>query len=125
MVVEIALIIYKEYLNDSKINTIHYSIPISSLYLLDSKEINEHEGLGPLHFYAVSTTDEDYENVSDFFKDSIEEEKNKAKRILINYNKFIKNKTKIIYSDTDSFFYTKNDIISGYDLKKIIYIHKK
>jgi len=30
-----ALIIYKEYIDD-KVNTIHYSVPITKLYLFDS-----------------------------------------------------------------------------------------
>jgi len=113
-----ALIIYKEYIDD-KVNTIHYSVPITKLYLFDSEIINTHEGLGPIHFYAVST------DPDDVLDDEIIEAQEVANKIVKKYNQFIKNRTKIIFSDTDSLFYTKDNVVNHYVVKKIIYIHKK
>jgi len=115
---DIALIIYKEYIND-KMNTIHYSLPITQLFLFDSVIINARQGLGPIHFYDVRA------EPGDILDDEIIGAQEVANKIVKKYNQFIKNRSKIIFSDTDSLFYTKDNIVNNYVVKKIIYIHKK
>lgn len=133
---EIAIIIYirnlvnivaKEY--NYSINM--YRIPVSKLSLFNSQELNTHQGLGPIHFYYIKKLDfeEETNTVNSEDRIKIEEKINKIQmestNIILKLKELVRCKEiKCFFRDEVDDIYSKDNNLTNFVIKKIIYIHE-
>ena len=108
-----------------------YRIPVSKLKLFNSDELNTHQGLGPIHFYYLNEPDfeEETKNLYNEERIKMEEKINKFQKE--SRNMIFKLKELVIHKEIKCFFkddvddiYSKDNNLTDFVIKKIIYIHE-
>lgn len=99
-----------------------FSIPFKKLILFDSVQINNHNGIGPMHFYYIN----DLESIESENNIKIHYSFQKTSKKLILKLKELKRNKNIKYFFKDNFndIYIVNDILKNNEIKKIIFIHE-
>jgi hypothetical protein len=122
---EIAIIIYiKDCIHNNYLNSSveMFSIPFKNLKLFDSIQINNHNGIGPIHFYYINDleTIETQNNIKKYYGFQ-----KTSKKIIFKLKQLIRKKEiKYFFKDNFDYIYIINDIFKNDEIKKIIFIHE-
>ena len=122
---EVAIIIYiKDCIHNNYFNySIEmFSIPYEKLKLFDSIEINNHNGIGPIHFYYINDLEsiETENNIKKYYGFQ-----KTSKKIIFKLKQLIRNKViKYFFKDNFDDIYMVNDNFKNDEIKKIIFIHE-
>lgn len=131
---DVAQIIFSKTLklNGSYLYSIEmYITDIKNLLLLENKNINDHKGLGPLHFFYVKSDYKIYleemiehQIIDQNFANKVIENQKTSKEILKKFEKLLNsNKLYKYFSEDNDTFFSKNNNINFVNIKKIIFIH--
>ncbi len=109
-----------------------FYIPINKLYLFECPILNQHVGLGPLYYYYVLNHQEESTDLlrNGFINNELYENSVRSQIISKNFiNKieelfFIK-EIKLVYSNSDEDFFTKDNLLCNKNIKKIILIEEE
>ncbi len=109
-----------------------FYIPLNKLYLFECPILNYHKGLGPLCYYYVTNHQEESLNLlkCGFINNELYENSVRSQIISKNFiNKieelFFNKQLKLVYSNSDEDFFTKDNLLKNKNIKKIILIDEE
>jgi len=127
-VIQVIYIFYRYDKDNIETKTFNiYYLPFDQLFVFNNENLNNHKGLGPVHFYALNNTIYNgfYNDIcSENLKISMLNAQKEARDILIKFVELRDSKElTLIYSDDLQNFYAKDDISNDIEIEKIIFIH--
>jgi hypothetical protein len=127
-VIQVIYIFYRYDKDNIETKTFNiYYLPFDQLFVFNNENLNNHKGLGPVHFYALNNIvySDMYEEIcSESLKKSMIDAQKEARDILIKFMELRDtNEVTLIYSDDLQNFYAKDDISNDIEIDKIIFIH--